>query len=128
MKLELEQKLIETYPTLFRDNTLPSSESLICYECEFGDGWYDIIDQVCKDITNLDKDGEIKFMQLKEKYGAIRIYIKSFPTKYKKKLNQIIDDAEIKSYQTCEFCGKTGVSPSGEKWITTLCDECKRKI
>ena len=93
----LEQKLIEKYPKLFSDVNKSPRESLMCFGCEHGDGWYDIVDNLCGYITRLqnnvsyylglkeeakdDKsfDGQfhcpdVVFTQIKEKYGTLRIY------------------------------------------------------
>jgi hypothetical protein len=99
MSPELEHKLIEKYPKLFRDVNKSPKESLMCFGCEHGDGWYDIIDNLCGYITYLQKsvsyylglkenikdnddksfDGQfhcpdVVFMKIKEKYGTLRVY------------------------------------------------------
>lgn len=95
MSPELEQKLVEKYPDLFRDVNRSPRESLMCFGCEHGDGWYDIIDNLCGYVTYLqnnvsyylglkgsvDKgfDGcfrcpKVIFTQIKEKYGTLRVY------------------------------------------------------
>ena len=97
MTTELEKQLIEKYPGLFRDVNKSPRETLICFGCEHGDGWYDIIDNLCGYIIRLqnnvsyylglkeeakdDKsfDGcfhcpDVVFTQIKEKYGTLRIY------------------------------------------------------
>tara|TARA_R110000868_G_scaffold103681_16_gene285387 strand:+ start:153 stop:707 length:555 start_codon:yes stop_codon:yes gene_type:complete len=97
MKEELEKQLIEKYPGLFGDVNKSPKESLMCFGCEHGDGWYDIIDNLCGYITHLQKnvsyylspkeevkddtsfDGlfhcpNVVFSQIKEKYGTLRVY------------------------------------------------------
>ena len=95
MSPELEHKLIEKYPDLFQDVNKSPRESLMCFGCEHGDGWYDIIDNRCGYITFLQKnvsyylglkDGvdksfngcfhcpKVIFTQIKEKYGTLRVY------------------------------------------------------
>jgi hypothetical protein len=97
MKAELEQKLIEKYPTLFKGRNLSPKESLMCFGCEFGDGWYKIFDELCCYLTCLSEQDEllrvgdefkteenhgyeyvnrptISFTQVKEKYGTMRVY------------------------------------------------------
>ena len=46
MKRELEHKLIEKYPKLFQDvlDRKGPKETLMCFGCEHGDGWYDLLD------------------------------------------------------------------------------------
>ena len=99
MKTELEQKLKEKYPVLFRDTERSVQESCMAFGCEHGDGWYDIIDNLCGYITDLQKshsfflplkegvnddndksfDGQFRcppviFSQVKEKFGTLRVY------------------------------------------------------
>ena len=48
MKQELEQQLIAKYPKLFGDVNKSPMESLMCFGCECGDGWYDILDNLLR--------------------------------------------------------------------------------
>lgn len=97
MSPELEHKLIEKYPILFKDKDRSPRESLMCFGCEFSDGWYKIFDELCEYITRLSeredllklnkeyhteenhgfihlKRPTISFTQVKEKFGMMRIY------------------------------------------------------
>lgn len=93
MKPELEQQLIEKYPKLFGDVNKSPKESLMCFGMECGDGWYNILENLCGYIENLqkthsyflatnDKNDEhanfhcpdVVFNQIKEKYGTLRVY------------------------------------------------------
>jgi hypothetical protein len=53
MKEELEQELIKKYPKLFRDSSLPPTQTLICFGCDCGDGWYKILDHLFGYLTDL---------------------------------------------------------------------------
>lgn len=95
MSPELENKLIKKYPDLFRDVNKSPMESCMCWGTEFGDGWFDIMDNLCGYLTDLRKSRyfslrlkeeingseyynlycpEIVFLQTKEKYGTLCIY------------------------------------------------------
>lgn len=97
MSPELEQKLIEKYPILFRDVNEPVTKSCMAFGCEFSDGWYKLLDELCEYITRLSnrtdllklnkeyhteenrgfiylKRPTISFTQVKEKFGMMRIY------------------------------------------------------
>lgn len=97
MSPELEQKLFEKYPVLFRDRNKPVTESCMAFGCEFSDGWYKLLDELCEYITRLSnrtdllklnkeyhteenrgfiylKRPTISFTQVKEKFGMMRIY------------------------------------------------------
>ena len=53
MSPELEKKLIDKYPTLFRDSTKPPTESLMCFGLECDNGWFKILDHLFGYLTNL---------------------------------------------------------------------------
>jgi hypothetical protein len=112
MSPELEHKLIEKYPTLFRDVNKSPKETLICFGCECQDGWFDILDNLCGFITDLQKsrcyflakkDGEfisfhcpdVNFAQIKEKYGTLRVYWHFADWDYEELASQIKDPEEL---------------------------------
>ena len=165
MKQELEQQLIAKYPKLFRDVNKSPQETLICFGAECGDGWYGILDNLCGYITYLQtsvryylglrkdiKDGkfnvefscpDVVFMQIKEKYGTLRVYwnfaeienydelksrlekpeeLDEYIDKYYNKIENVIDFCEYLSSKTCEMTGKPGKLYS-KGWCVTLCKE-----
>lgn len=127
MRIELEEKLVSKYPELFRDKNSPPTESLMCFGCECGDGWFEIINRACERISshikNRKEDTDFRWMQIKEKFGGLRLYEFGHSSEY---IQGVIAMAESMSYCTCEQCGKPG-APKGKGWITTLCDECDQK-
>lgn len=52
MNSELQNKLYKDYPRIFRQRTLPMSQTCMCWGIETGDGWYDIIDRLCSLIQH----------------------------------------------------------------------------
>ena len=50
MKKELQDKLFEKYPRIFKQKDLSSQETVMCLGITCGDGWYDIIDTLCEAI------------------------------------------------------------------------------
>jgi hypothetical protein len=124
MKQELEEKLIAQYPSLFRDKDKPETESLMCFGCECGDGWYGIIDAVCAVITGHakqnSKTADFRWTQIKEKFGALRLYHFGGADDY---IVGALQMAESLSSRTCETCGKPGTRRGGG-WVVTLCDDC----
>jgi NADH pyrophosphatase NudC (nudix superfamily) len=64
----------------------------------------------------------VKFDQVKEKFGGLRIY-HSGGDDY---IDGLIGMAESFSYKICEICGERG-QPNKGGWISTLCDECRNK-
>ena len=52
MNKQLQNKLFEKYPTIFKDKDEPADKSCMSWGIECGDGWYDIIDTMCNLIQN----------------------------------------------------------------------------
>lgn len=52
MNKELEQKLYEKYPKLFRQAELSTQESCMGWGCTCSNGWYNIIDLLCSNIQH----------------------------------------------------------------------------
>ncbi|MFW6272265.1 MAG: hypothetical protein ACOC2U_00580 [bacterium] len=48
------------------------------FEC--GIGWYDILSDLFDKMAIIDTKKEISIMQIKEKFGTLRVYIKTFPS------------------------------------------------
>jgi hypothetical protein len=76
MNKENTIKLWEKYPIIFSGRYLSLQESLIPFGFECGDGWYDLIHDLCEEITTLigDKDITVTAEQVKEKFGGLRFY------------------------------------------------------
>lgn len=93
---------------------------------ECGKGWNKLIIPILDyiDLYNSGHDDKIEILQIKEKFGGLRIYT-SFSTP---ELDQLIDDAEEQSFKTCEYCGSAGnVLPTKTGWIKTLCSKCRER-
>jgi len=106
-----EEELIEKHKDIL---DLRSGYDINCWE-----GWYGIIDDMLATMSNsvhVHKLGNIKVVQIKEKFGALRVYIEP----YDRYTQGIIDMAETLSKHTCERCGKPGELWS-VGWYKTLC-------
>ena len=111
MNPDLTQKLLDKYPKLF------SNQQFWGFEC--GDGWYDILDNLCGAIKEHTYDGdEIYVDQIKEKFGRLRFYL----SREDDVIHGMVTLAEYMSGHTCETCGKRGKTRGGS-WMVTLCDE-----
>ena len=122
MRRDLEEKLIERWPTWF-DTKGDLQHTLMPLGFEHGDGWFHLLWRLCEDIEPLvaeyDKETGRPFevVQVKEKFGGLRFYVEHANDV----IHQRIELAELQSLETCEVCGKPGVRRSGG-WIQTLCD------
>ena len=52
MREELDNQLCQKYPKIFRDRHGDMKETLMCWGFECGDGWYNIINQLCSNIQH----------------------------------------------------------------------------
>ena len=100
----------------------------MCFGFECGDGWYDLIDSLCRQLqktTDKYGDPQIVAFQVKEKFGTLRFYINGgTDNQYK-----IIDEFEKISSKTCEECGsEKNVSLYNEGWLYTRCLVCIKKL
>ena len=50
MNEELDKKLCEKYPLIFRDRNAPMNQTCMCWGFTCGDGWYNIINLLCSSI------------------------------------------------------------------------------
>lgn len=99
---------------------------LFGFEC--GGGWMPYIkeaQQVVDDYNKIHPEEEpLKFVQVKEKFGVLNIYLNRYP----EGIHEKIWDIEAKSYDTCEFCGAKGaMTKATHRWMMTLCDKCREE-
>jgi hypothetical protein len=118
MSPSLEQILHEKYPALFADKDKPPTESLMCFGCECEDGWFGIIEAMCRTLSSYTESygANFKFIQIKEKFGGLRVY-SSGGDGY---CDGVVDMAESISYRTCEKCGDQG--SKYHRGLKTLCE------
>lgn len=128
MKEELEKKFVERFK-FFHPEKSPM-ESLICFGFECNDGWANLIWDLCEKLEEqLSKEGDDKeypfeVVQVKEKFGGLRFYT-NWGTDA---VYDLIDEAEDKSFEVCEMCGKEGKLRSNGMWMKTLCEEHTKEL
>ena len=52
MDQKLQNKLMDKYPKIFIQKELPMTKTAMCWGISCGDGWYDLIDELCENIQN----------------------------------------------------------------------------
>jgi len=144
MRDELDQQLCEKYPKIFVNRNGDPKETLMCWGFEHGDGWYNIIDQLCASIQghidwrnkqraallesnphNLpipDAVLQVIADQVKEKLGTLSFYYQGGDDY----IDGMVRMAEAMSAVTCEECGVPGTA-TRKGWIKTLCDQHKEE-
>ena len=87
---------------------------------EFRDGWYELIYDLGRKITDYCTDNNIelpKILQIKEKFGSLRFYyVDNTEDLY---IRDWVRDAEKMSEELCEVCGEHGsLLVSNGMWYT----------
>jgi len=152
MDKKLQKKLFTKYPHFFRDRKKSSKASRMHDGICCGDGWYNLIDQMCNKLLMIRKLSgvDIKYLQIKEKLARLVIYYEcSFEKhhedvsiyEYKHDVRQqdqdtiigiirsVVYSAEQGSSCICEKCGntrmKTKILDGG---LFGYCDLCFKKL
>jgi len=123
MKIILQNTLFNEYPRIFKQCNYSIMESCMPWGIETGDGWYGIIDTLCRLIQHYMEGlpGEtVEAIQVKEKYGGLRFYINGGDSY----VYGLIAFAEELSLRTCEQCGSTDGVTQTKGWVYTLCRQC----
>ena len=111
------------------------SDLYSAFGCECGDGWYQVLYDLCANITDAYTQAglqpDIIIDQIKEKYGSLRFCYHhesadgaSTPVEIRKAVSRIVEKAEDRSTHICEKCGKSGRLRPELPWIQTFCDSC----
>lgn len=91
-----------------------------------GDGWLGIIEELCKQLEPY----PVKFAQIKEKFGALRVYLDDLEEMTKEQQQAVsaaMDAAEELSSKTCEVCGAAEAKIDGPGWLRCLCAKCREE-
>ena len=159
MRTELETALAKKYPFMCRQRSLSEQEQsgriddlYGAFGCECSDGWYEILDSMCAEITKAFADEgravDLIVDQIKEKFGTLRFYyhfegqkpgisaidflgqgslrISGGDVPIHKTIAAIVRKWEERSAEICEKCGKPGKLRKDRPWIRTLCEECNK--
>jgi len=122
MHKALEQKLVERWPTWFNTGG-DVRHTLMSFGFQHDDGWFGIVWRLCEHLEPLVAEmeqaggGEFEVLQVKEKFGGLRIHVKHANDAIRQRIEVAIQE----SFHTCEICGQPGkLRENG--WIKTLCD------
>lgn len=142
MKQELEDKLINTFPELYRVHGYSSYDKPHTVGFAVGDGWFQILWNLSEKITThlkqtykmssslkeLSKEEKeycilhplgIAITDIKEKYATLRYYYNGGDDV----VSALVNEAENLSSVTCETCGQPGIVV-GRGWYRTTCYDC----
>ena len=107
MNEENTKRLFADFPKLYEGRNKSPMENLMCFGFECGDGWFDLIYKLSKDLS--ENHPECRAIQVKEKFGGLRFYVNGVSEAGW----DLIDKAEEESYHTCEQCLRNG-EPQGK--------------
>ena len=127
MRRELELQLANDFPFMRRNPNNNQNgcinDSYSAFGCECGDGWYNLLSNLCTEITSAYAEkglkANIEVSQVKEKYGSLRFYSNGSLN-----IEEIISKYEDISERTCELCGQPGKTFVRNEWWMTRCDAC----
>lgn len=127
MDRKLDDKLVNAFPNLYKQRDYEMTKTCMCWGFECGDGWFQLIWDLSEKLEalivqykkdNPDDDNFPQATQVKEKFGGLRFYM-NYETE---EIEKLIEEAEVKSEETCEVCGKKGTIQGGG-WLMCLCPE-----
>ena len=119
MNAELDKKLCEEFPSIFKNRNGKITETCMAWGFDCGDGWYPLLRALCLNIQHTKQ--EVTADQVKEKYGGLRFYY-SGGDRY---IDGLVSMAETMSEYTCESCGDTSTAKiRGTHWLCCSCDKC----
>lgn len=93
-----------------------------------GAGWSQLVRKVYDTVDTFRATGHpVKITTVKEKFGALRVYVDVPHTAPgKDDLSEALWSIERESTTVCEICGKPGQSMADHYRVQTVCDEHKR--
>lgn len=123
MNKENTEKLFNRFEFFYPER--PITEALMCFGFECGDGWFDLIWNLCEEIDKI-KGPEFSVFQVKEKFGSLRFYTGGSNEENFEAIEKLIDEAENKSASICEKCGMPSeIKDDDFGWYASLCETCR---
>ncbi len=96
------------------------------YGFETPQGWLPLLEEFLEKAINF--EGWFKIVQIKEKFGGLRIYIDTeddIPNEIRTMIEGLISEAEFKANRSCHDCGCSIDRDSAKKYkFYVLCDSC----
>lgn len=126
MDKKLNDKLFEKHKNLLTLNQTLDRVPILRYKFEFKNGWYKLVDELLEEIEKIIQPDDELFsvFQIKEKFAGLRFYVENG----NEEINELINQAEAKSYSICEFCGsEDNINIRKSSWWVASCDTCFNK-
>lgn len=128
------KKLLKRYPFLQMKNWWYKPIKTYDYTMldDMPDGWRkcfgkEVLEEIREDLIRVNDLDRYQWMQVKEKYGTLRIYDNG--TKIGSCVEDILAKYEYISSYTCLYCGRMNtpiINVGG--WVIPVCQKCYKKI
>ncbi len=117
MRKELKEQILTEFPKLFGEH-FPS------FDC--GDGWFQLIYNLCGTLAILTLPEDYKILAIKQKYGGLCLW----GDPYNEEITELLYECEQASLGVCERCGTTqGVKYFIHRgWEQVACHPCRKMI
>lgn len=121
MNAQNTKRLFHDFPRLFRGRLVPTSQNLMRFGFECGDGWFALIYRLASDIAAYAHEVTLDpiVVQVEKKHGGLRFYVH----KGDHHIDDLCDRAEDASFRICELCGKPGTLVEARDWRMVRCAE-----
>jgi len=118
-------ELIERFPGFFR--ATEEGFGLSDLGIWTGPGWDGVIGQCLTTLAGLGLPDDFRLVQIKEKFGELRIYHNGRTGEHDHAVEDAIAQATEASVHTCERCGMAGIRMAEHGWWRTLCASCLQR-
>ena len=135
-RIKRNKELVKKYPFLVIKINPWTEEALYKKDYDYEYIWWDDIpkgwkeafgEQMCDELLEILKEAdyvnEYKILQIKEKFGSLRIYDCGVPESIQDKYNAWLNKYEELSENTCINCGKPSTHFT-RGWVLPMCNEC----
>jgi ribosomal protein L37AE/L43A len=114
---KFEKKFFKRFPDLTKNLS----------HIETYQGWdqliWNLTEKVEREIQGWPANEKPIILQIKQKYGGLRFYISPI----NERIANWISETERRSFEYCEYCGKSAILRNSKYWIMTLCDSHAKK-
>jgi Icc-related predicted phosphoesterase len=118
------RRIMQRTPRLFGDAPWDLTQTLVGFGFDCGPGWFPLIERTLGSLSRIARDDgldQMRIVQVKEKYGTLRIYLSGSNDR----ANAVVDAAEALSARICDLCGGAVLAPPARTgWIVTRCATC----
>lgn len=123
----IEATLAEKYPHINTNEHIWNQ--FVSTASEYGVGWHDLIIELVEKVDEIYRKNniditEFRIDQIKEKYGGLRVSVRSRI----REVHDLIMEYVNKFESVCEECGETGSLYVKNDCLLTLCDTCTEKM